>query len=275
MGNRSASGSVLHAFATFIMLSSSSLIYSAYALVSQCETKYINGTLYKTVLICDPTIAVYSTEYISYLVVAVILFSFLTLFPALLLCLYPTRIYETLSQCWGPRKRIAMQTFAEALHSCFKNGLNGTRDYRALAGFVLLLPFLFESARLTVIFVIQSNSVIIMGFLCFLVSLSVSYFRPCKTKIMNLSFSFHCLLHGMLAVDKGLWDEDFLFSAKTLAVMFVVLPAISHILILIWAGYKSTSCVKYCYRCLLRSTVAVFKGEALPCLRKNEYEELQ
>ena len=29
--------------------------------------------------------------------------------------------------------------FAKALHNCFKDGLNDTRDYRALAGLLILL----------------------------------------------------------------------------------------------------------------------------------------
>ncbi|CAI8009090.1 hypothetical protein GBAR_LOCUS6154 [Geodia barretti] len=54
-------------------------------------------------------------------------------------------VYRYLSRFLSARKRLAITAFAEALHSCFKDGLNGTRDYRALAGgtvFVVLLSFL-------------------------------------------------------------------------------------------------------------------------------------
>ena len=96
----------------------------------------------KSVLYSDPTVVVYSSEHIPYLVVALIMCFLLAICPALLLCLYPTRLYERLSICCSPRKRIAIKTFAEALHSCFKNGLNGTRDYRAVAGFLIIASLL-------------------------------------------------------------------------------------------------------------------------------------
>jgi len=62
---------------------------------------------------------------------------------------------------------------------------------------------------------------------------------------MNLSFGYHLMLCGILEIVYGLWCEDFSFSTETLATLFVVLPAISHTLILMWAGYKVTVCVSH------------------------------
>lgn len=53
------------------------------------------------------------------------LWHILSICPALLLCLYPTRAYEKVSKYCSARKQLAVKTFAEAFHSCFKNGLNG------------------------------------------------------------------------------------------------------------------------------------------------------
>ena len=189
----------------------------------------------------------YSIEHIPYLVVAVVVCFLLAVCPALLLCLYPTRLYERLSRCCSPRKRIAIKTFAEALHSCFKNGLNGTRDYRAVSGFIIIAPLLF----FVYIAVRVANrnamphyiAIIVVGVLFLLVSVLVAYFRPCKSLIMNLSFGYHLMLCGILDICIGLWIEDFSFSTETLAILFVVLPVISHLLILMWAGYKTTVCV--------------------------------
>ena len=125
----SAGDSVIHTFATFILLSSFTVTYDTLSITGTIDIYHVNGKHFKTVLYYDPTVVAYSSEHIPYLVVAMVVCFLLAVCPALLLCLYPTRLYERLSRCCSPRKRIAIKTFVEALHSCFKNGLNGTRDY--------------------------------------------------------------------------------------------------------------------------------------------------
>ena len=272
--NWSASDSVIHAFATFIMLSSFTFMYESYTLICKSPVHNATGAVNR-VLYFDPTIILYSPEHIAYIVVAVTLSFPLTLCPALLLCLHPTRIYERLSRCCSPRKRIAMQIFVEALHNCFKDGLNGTRDYRMLAGFLTIPLVLYGAVELPLRRLIPAPTNIIMGFLFFFLSFSVSYVRPCKSLIMNLSLSFHLILFGILSVNFELWLRDFSFSTETLAVTFVVVPAISHILILVWAGYKITSCVSSRYGCHLKTALAVLRRAALPLRRRQDYEELR
>jgi len=112
------------------------------------------------------------------------------------------------------------------------------------------------------------------GALFLLVSVLVAYFRPCKSLIMNLSFGYHLMLFGILEIDYELWREDFSFSTETLATMFVVLPAISHALILMWAGYKVTACVN-CHMNVLGTALARSRLAALHLCRRHDYEELR
>ena len=130
--------SVIHAFATFVLLTATSVFYNVY-IVFLAATVHQNTAIYSyNVLYFDPTIIWFSQEHILYILAAVVPFIFLVLIPSLLLCVYPTRIYRYLSQFVSARKRLAITAFAEALHVCFKDGLNGTRDYRALAGVLIL-----------------------------------------------------------------------------------------------------------------------------------------
>ena len=269
--------SVTHTFATFIMLSSYTVTYDTLSIIASVNIHHVKGAVSKTVLYYDPTVVAYSSEHIPYLVVAVVVCFLLAVCPALLLCLYPTRLYERLSRCWSPRKRIAIKTFAEALHSCFKNGLNGTRDYRAVSGFLIIVPllyFVYLTVRLA-----NRNAMphyivfIVVGVLFLLVSVLVAYFRPCKSLIMNLSFGYHFMLCGILDIYIGLWFEDFSFSTETLATLFVVLPAISHLLILMWAGYKTTVYVSRHIN-ILGTALARSRPAALRLCRRHDYEEL-
>ena len=274
----SAGDSVIHTFATFIMLSSYTVTYDTLSIIISVNIHHVNGAVSKKVLYYDPTVVAYSSEHIPYLVVAVVVCFLVAVCPALLLCLYPTRLYERLSRCCSPRKRIAIKTFAEALHSCFKNGLNGTRDYRAISGFLITAPLLYFVY--VVIRLANRNTMphyivfIVLGVLFILVSVIVAYFRPCKSLIMNLSFGYHFMLFGILYIGIGLWIEDFSFSTETLATLFVVLPAISHLLILMWAGYKITVCVSRHIN-ILGTALARSRPAALHLCRRHDYEELR
>ena len=273
--NWNASGSIIHAFATFIMLSPFSLMYVAYAITEPTPVYNVNGTVSSVVLHYDPTIVQYSPEHIPYLVVAVILCFLLTFCPAFLLCIYPTRVYEKLSRCCSPRKKLVVKTFVEAMHSCYTNGLNGTRDYRVVAGFTIVTPAVYGVLELTVREIIPTSTGITMGFLFLIISFIVSYVRPCKSLIMNLSLSFHLMLIGMLLSGIGLWVEDFSFGTEPLAVSFVVFTAIPHLLIFIWAGYKIANCVSSQYGCHPKTALTVFKRAALSLWRRHNYEELR
>ena len=138
------SNAIIYAFATFTFLSSTTLVInvSALSVNSTLYIRSINPNVTDTntpVLYIDPSVVYLSHEHILYFMIAMIPCILLVFIPALLLCVYPTRIYRRLSQLISTRKQLAITAFAEALHNCFKDGLNGTRDYRALAGLVILV----------------------------------------------------------------------------------------------------------------------------------------
>ena len=142
---------VIHAFATFVLVSSTANVYNLYLMMRGTYVRTsIDGKVHSIRLYFDPTISYLSQEYLLYLSLPVVISILLVLVPSLLLCVYPTRVYTKLSQCVSARVRLAITAFAEALHCCFKDGLNGTRDYRASAGLVILL---FPAVMLVVVVV--------------------------------------------------------------------------------------------------------------------------
>ena len=158
------------------------------------------------VLYIDPSVVYYSHEHILYLVIAMVPCIFLVFIPALLLCVYPTRIYRRLSQLISTTKQLAITTFAEALHNCFKDGLNGTRDYRAFAGLIVLgFPVASLLSYITWKIVAPATGLYrdqISGYMLFAVSLIVSYVRPCKSTLANFSLSYHVFMLGVLLSER-------------------------------------------------------------------------
>ena len=102
-----------------------------------------NGTLTK-VLCFNPNIKFYSPEHIVYLIIPLTVLFFLGFCPALLLCLYPTQLFKRVTlQCCSARKRIALSVFAETFQGCYKDGLNGTRDYRVTPATIMFLSMIW------------------------------------------------------------------------------------------------------------------------------------
>ena len=239
------SNAIIHAFATYTFLSSTSLLHNVSKLMvySSLFIRSINPNVTNTntqILFIDPTIVVYSHEHILYLMIAMVPCIFLVFIPALLLCVYPTRIYHRLSQLFSTRKQLAMTAFAEAVHNCFKDGMNGTRDYRALAGLIILellvASLLSYIAWKTVALPTGLSREHISGYVAFTLSLVVSYVRPCKSTLANFSPSYHAFMFGVFEFGTDYWNHN-LSKTGALELTFVIIPLLSHIFVFYWVVY--------------------------------------
>ena len=236
------SNAIIYAFATFTFLSSTTLVINVCTLTlySRLYTN-LNGTNTNTrVLYIDPSVVYYSHEYILYLMIAMVPCIFLVIIPALLLCVYPTRIYRRLSQLISTRKQLAITAFAEALHNCFKDGLNGTRDYRALAGLVIfsypVASLLSYIAWITVVPATGLSRDHINGYLAFVVSLVMSFVRPCKSTLANFSLSYHTFMFGLVLFGRCYWN-DLSVKTEALELTFIIIPLLSHMFVFFWVVY--------------------------------------
>ena len=258
---------VFHVFATSVFLLSNENITTLIAIFKSVNVVITTPAkdifhYNRTVLYFDPNIAVYnSSEYIIYLSIAMVLCIFLVFFPSLSLCIYPTRTYRYLSQFISARKRLAITAFTEAFHSCFKDGLNGTKDYRALAGLWILIYPLFGCISYVFWIHQQYNQHVTIAYTSFVTSLLVSYVRPCKSAIANLSLSYHFAMNGFLFLLYYLWKCNLSTSTELLELMLVIIPLISHIFIFIWAGYTlcQTNTGRRCRQCIFVATMLHYK----------------
>ena len=109
------------------------------------------------------------------------------------------------NKCFSHRIQIALNTFVETSQGTFKDGLNGTRDYRVLnkislndyrvLSAVTLITVMFTTIVASVgvvldIYIIFSYGVALLVLSSFL----IAYVRPCKSFLTNLSLSFLMML---------------------------------------------------------------------------------
>ena len=226
-----------------MFLSSTTLVYNVGVLTFSTDIHSNNGVM----LFVDPTVLYFSSEHIHYLLIATVPCVCLVLVPAILLCVYPTKLYRRLARCLSARKQLAITAFAEALHGCFKDGLNGTQDYRALAGLMLTLPVIATWNYTGVNF--GYSQFCVSGYLFLILSLLISYVRPCKSTLANFSLSYHSLMMGVIPFGFHLWERDLSTGTRALELTLTVIPSISHALILLWMGYTLFHYMKMHFGC--------------------------
>ena len=233
------SDAVIHAFASVLLLSNINVFATGSNLSYFTNVRKNDGTIYKTVLIIDTTVELFTDKHIEYLLISAFIFMFASLIPSFLLLIYPTRIYRYLSTCLSARKRLAITAFAEALNSCFKDGLNGTRDYRAFAGVTVVAPILYSVT--TNIFLqigYPDNSAFVLSIGIY--TLILTFLKPCKSPLANISLSFHSAMFVVLFIAHNLWRDNLSTPTETLELTFILIPVASHVLVFTWAGYTLT-----------------------------------
>ena len=141
-GSWELKGSVINAFATFLLLSYSKLCTISFSLtlsiqvIDVCGGK-VNGIYY------DASYVHLSKNHIPYLILSsIIVFVFIWL-PALFVLFYQNRVFQKcLNFC--KFKCVLIHELANICQGCFKNGTSpGTKDYRWFAGLYLLLRIIF------------------------------------------------------------------------------------------------------------------------------------
>ena len=231
---------VINAFATFIFFSSTTTMYAVYVMTESVTIlSNIDGSKYKVSLYYDPGTVYKSPKHLIFLVAALIQCVIIVVIPSLLMLLYPTRVYRLVSKRLHPRKQLAITAFAEALHCGFKDGLNGTRDYRSIAGiFLIAFPFFCIFCNLLQITFGKGYGYNICVFVtCLLFSLLLSYMRPCKSAVSNVFFGYYFIVFGLFALLHYLWKKNLETKTEPLQVLFIILFFASQIPALLWMGF--------------------------------------
>ena len=231
-GKAITSDAVIRTFASFLFLSSTKTFFIFFTIAEPVVViSSISGSVYKKVLYSDPSFDYYNHEHILFLLLVLIQCLFFVFLPSLLLFLYPTRLYRWISQFISARKQLAITTFVEALNHGFKDGLNGTRDCRALAGFLIVgIPTISLLMWVIGNFTGGHFSLLAGPWLLLL----LIYFHPFKSTIANMSVGFYFALFSIFVIAYLYWE----LRRTLLLQMFSFLLPLSHVPVLLWALYN-------------------------------------
>ena len=134
--------SIINAFTTFLLLSFSKILFVSFTLFYTFHVYNSAGAKKKIVLYYDPTVEVHSEEYVIFAALAGCVLAIFVVFPTALLILYPTRLFRRCVSCCGFRRWHALHMFVESFQGQYKDGTNGTRDFRMVSASFLILRIL-------------------------------------------------------------------------------------------------------------------------------------
>ena len=245
--------SVIAAFSTFISLSFTKSLYITYSIASP-QHYHVNGIRHVS-LVLDPSFQSKDSNQTFFTLISTWYFIpsiLIVIFPVIiLLLLYPLKIFRKfLCCCCGGRKYHTIYVFMNTFQGHYKDGTNGTRDYRAVSCLSFLIKFVicwifYGEVWSKYGIPIKYYSYIVH--ILILTSLFYSIVQPCKKKYMNVIESLLYCAAGLLLLFFGSlhYNSEFLHVAiYNFGMALVALPSLILISIFVWKIVKLTHSFK-------------------------------
>ena len=181
--------SILSTFATFLLLSYSKLLFTSCNFLIAVQSRYCTGDLIpnSTVLLYDPNIMYFKSEHAPYIFLSLLVLTVFILLPPLFILLYPTRLFRRFLICCGFQRWDILHMIMDTFQGWYKDGTEGTYDYRPLSALYMLLRIGLVGEFLTVIG-LQSGGVlkwIVTGYFHVLLGIFFLVAKPYKKQWMN------------------------------------------------------------------------------------------
>ena len=225
---------IVTTFATFILLSYSKFLFVSSSLLQfiniyHCRNREIITN--QTVLFHDPTIRFLHSEHIPYVVLALLVMVVFVVLPPFLLLFYPTRLFRKCLSCCGFQRWDILHLIMDIFQGWYKDGTEGTYDYRYVSALYMVLRFLF--ACCVSIFLVSnrfsdtaSHLYIIAGLLHVFLGVVFLTLKPYKLKWMNTTDGILLLLIGVMGLTYGLNNRIIeYFSIASALLVFVYISS--------------------------------------------------
>ena len=246
--------SVTSAFATFLLLSFSKILFASFTLLYGIRVDVLNenGTWISSpfVMYYDSTVKHFSDNHLPFAVVSICVVLVFIVFPILLLILYPTRIFRRCTTYCRFRRWHTLHTFMEAFQGHYKDGTNGTRDFRMVSALYLV----FRIVALYGYSINHNSDNHVHGWLITaVVGVSTSLFfaivRPYKAKYFNVVDS---IIFAVLALLLLLCQAVFAHQgySHTLVVCGLLIIGLPHATLMLYILYIVSKKIGI-YQCLI------------------------
>ena len=250
--------SIIHTFAAFLLLSYSKLLFISFSLMNYITVYDDTGDQFGPRRVYyNATLSYLSSEHVPFFVLAIFILVIIVVPFTLLVLLYPMRWFQRCICCSG-RGAHALHTFADIFHGCYKNGTNGTHDYRYFAGFYLIFRIVVVLGLMVYIHIFAIGSIVgIAGSLLF------ALLRPYRNSWFNI---LDCCYFAFLA----LWLQLFVYNQYVFDVPKTVFGGLISIPLLYFIVYSAYRLILYTgviQRCRCYQRLRCLKDDA----ENNDY----
>ena len=188
------SGSLINAFATFLLLSCSKITYTSILLLLPVALIDKNGNVLSHGCLYDGGVPYFSLQHLPYALSALFILIILMLVPSFFLLFYQFKCFQKCLEKFRLH-RSSLIAFAEAYHGCFKDGSDGTtRDCRWFSSF-----YFFMRIVLYFIYATSTNNfwdfqtLLVLALLFTANIVLILYLKPYKKPAYNkLDILMHC-----------------------------------------------------------------------------------
>ena len=206
--------SLLSTFATFFILSYSKVLFVSINLLFAVQSYDVHGHPIpnSTVMLYDPTIRFLSSEHIPYSITALVVVFVFTFFPPLFLLLYPTRLSAYILTCCGFQRWDALHMIMDTFQGWYKDGTEGTQDYRPLSALYMLLRIGLAVEFLVVVYVNSHQRESLKWFVAGTVHILLGTFflviKPYKKQWMNITDGYILTSFGLIILMGNYREKD-------------------------------------------------------------------
>ena len=182
--------SIVNAFSTFLLLNLSKIIFVARNSLYSTPIYRADSMSYTgqtSFLYADPSIHQFSRQHLPYLLFSIIALFTFCFIPTILLCLYPTKFFRRLLQCCLPlRWQYGLGVFLDAFQGYYKDGRDGTRDYRAASSIHLIIVSLIVYRTVHINDYVRSYKLSYAQQCLVAAALFYALARPCRQRRANI-----------------------------------------------------------------------------------------
>ena len=193
----------------------------------------------------DPTLPILHPKHTTAIATSITVFAIIIVPPIVLLVVYPTRLFRKFQNHLSPRVTLALKIFVGTFQGNYKDGMNGTRDYRAFPGGLLLGILLlmvihyswdsFREAEYRPVVSLQITVILLI--ICTVV---VAVLRPHKSETANNVVVCLCALVGMGAAVHIFIAAYFTANIRVILMACIVM-SVPHFVLYGYVCYKILS----------------------------------
>ena len=257
--------SIINTFTTFLLLSFSKILFVSFTLLYFIHVRMLSNTniARRCVLYYDPTVECHTKDHSMFVAIAVCVLVVFIFFPTILLIFYPTKLFRKCISYCGFRRWRALHMFVESFQGQYKDGTNGTRDFRMVSATFLILRILTLPSFLFRHHYFWSSSEV----QCALFVITSCFFATMRPYKSNLRNNVDTVMLGVLALlSLGFLTETnypgTVSSTKSI-LLTTLLLGIPHMVLILYICYvlakkaNITRCLTRKYDSLKRRVLAV------------------